>query len=142
MDNSVLLSNMEASGFDWNAWLSQVTDDDWQVLFLHRPDLRERLQAIFNKGAPSCWRCDDTKIMVSDAHEEAPCTHCPSAPTTDTTDTTDEVTVTLNLPREEIEILRRLQAALPTVGLNGWLLGVRVLGHVLKAFDKRVGSKS
>jgi hypothetical protein len=35
------------AGRDWNAWLSSMTDDDWIILFAHRPDLKSRLQQVF-----------------------------------------------------------------------------------------------
>ena len=35
---------------DWNAWLNEQTDEDFEILFAHRPDLKVRLEAIFQVG--------------------------------------------------------------------------------------------
>lgn len=40
-------------GRDWNAWLSEMTEDDWTVLFAHRPDLKTRLAAALTRELPA-----------------------------------------------------------------------------------------
>ena len=41
---------------------------------------------------------------------------------------------------EDIAVLRRLKAALPTVGLNGWFVGVQTLERVIAALPVAVGA--
>lgn len=40
--------------------------------------------------------------------------------------------IEVKITKEDMEVLKRLRDALPTVGLNGWHLGVTVLNRLIK----------